>query len=536
MKGLILGFITFYVILPNNVFAQCYDNVQTVYSSTTPCNNQSWVLYFEDNFEENSLDESKWVYPYQGVIAGYDFSGWKNWYANTATTPSKPISDNVVVENGYLKLIARKENPPISGTYQNWSNGGALTTSSFDYSSGWIESKKEFGYGWYEIRCKIPKGRGLWPAFWLYDENTVSKASEIDIFEFWNESTCLGSYDPTRLSKNPHFNIHSSKINSGSSTCPGVLHNCGGSWNVDGTDFSDIFHTFAVEWDYFKIIWYIDGQPVQYRYRFNTLSLQNIDCNSLQEGSIYYLNESWPFTDRMQVRFNMALQQGYTNPAIGSGYNKAPDGTTPFPSAFEIDYFRYYKRGPCSANVTITSDPQLNLSNILYNTLLGQNITISSAVTVNNNEQLEVIPSNQLILDPGFEVENGSEFFAHIDPVYCNINTSMVGVNEHQEKIPDKYQEQENTFLGINALDNLDVLKIYPNPGTDHVIIELTSSKGLNLIEITDNQGRQLLNDTRELNEAMNLDISTFSPGTYIIKILNKETGKVYLERFTKNK
>ena len=55
-------------------------------------------------------------------------------------------------------------------------------------------------------------------------------------------------------------------------------------------------------------------------------------------------------------------------------------------------------------------------------------------------------------------------------------------------------------------------------------------------VDITDNQGRSLLSDSKELKEAMNLDVSTFSPGTYFIKIVNKQSGKVYLERFTKSK
>lgn len=546
MKVLIRGFIAFYVILPNNLFAQCFGNIiegpLTYIGYHTACDdsNMDWKLYFEENFNGSSLDESKWIIPYQGVVAGYDFIGWKNWYANTGTIPSKPISDNVVVENGSLKIIARKENPPISGTYQNWSNNGTLTTSSFDYSSGWIESKKEFSYGWYEIKCRIPKGRGFWPAFWLFDQHNGTR-SELDIFEFWNESTCVfGSYNASMLSKNPHFTLHSNKYHPGGddTQCAYDLYGCASN---GGADFSVAPHVFAVDWSPFIIVWYIDGIEVNRMYRYNTIVLAGgqsspVNCDNALIGDNYLANESWPTSDRMQVRFNLALQYGSSNrenPNIG--FNNAPDATTPFPSTFEIEYFRYYKRNDaCQNNVTLSS---FTLDQEMYNNFVAQNITVTNQV-INDEYQTDITASNSVILNPGFEAVNGSDFLAHIDPNYCIVYPGMVVNNEYQEEILDKYGDELNASLGVNTLSSdLDILKVYPNPAADHLMIELTSrNTGLNLLEITDSQGRILLNDTRELNEAMNLDVSTFSPGTYFIKILNKETGKLYLERFTKNK
>ncbi len=37
----------------------------------------------------------------------------------------------------------------------------------FDYTSGMIYSNYKFDYGMFEIKCKIPKGKGFWPAFWM---------------------------------------------------------------------------------------------------------------------------------------------------------------------------------------------------------------------------------------------------------------------------------------------------------------------------------------------------------------------------------
>jgi beta-glucanase (GH16 family) len=550
MKLLTLFFVTFLVIVSNNIFAQCFGNIVEgpltgdFYHTACDNSNTDWKLFFEDNFDGSSLDESKWVIPYQGVLGGYNFDGWKNWYANTGITPSKPISDNLVVENGSLKIIARKENPPITGTVvTSWTSGGApLTTmtTNYDYSSGWVESKKEFSYGWYEIKCTIPKGRGFWPAFWLFDQHNGTR-SELDIFEFWNESACgtNGAFKPNMLSKNPHWTLHSNKYHPGGddTQCAYDMYGCASN---GGVDYSAIPHVFAVDWSPFVIVWYIDGTEVNRMYRYNTFNLINgqstpIDCDNALIDNNYYANESWPTSDRMQVRFNLAMQYGNTNPKHQNlGFNNAPDATTPFPSTFDIEYFRYYKRnGPCPTSGTISSFP---LDQEMYSHFVGQNIIATNEV-INANYVVEMTASNTVTLNPGFEAADDSYFFAHIDPNYCVVYPGMAVNNEYQEKIPDKYQDQESTSLGVNTLSSdLDILKVYPNPSSDHVMIELTSSKGLNLIEITDNQGRHLLRDTRELNEVMNLDVSTFSPGTYFIKILNKGTGKVYLERFTKSK
>jgi beta-glucanase (GH16 family) len=518
----------FYQVVPQ-VDANCCGRDQVyVTGDPTPCNNDGWVLYFEDNFDDQTLDLSKWRYPYQGVLGGYNFVGWKNWYANTGTTPSRPVSDNVVVENGKLKIIARKEVPAITGTVvTSWTSGGApLTTmtTDYDYSSGWIESKKNFGYGLYEVRCQIPKGKGMWPAFWLFS-GQYDAAIEIDVFEFWNEN-CGGSYDASKLSENAHMNLHSNRKDASiDRTCPSELYgSCSGYPN--SAYLSEGFHTYALEWDYYKVVWYIDGSEVRRDYRFVNLNGQNLDCNSFTNPMLYA--QYWPSADNMNVRFNLGIQNG----------SNAPDAVTTFPKEFQIEYFRYYKQASCLTNNIITTNPQLNLSSELYNTRMGQNVTISGTATVNSNQQLEVIGSNSVVLDPGFEAANGSDFIAHIDQGFCN--PSALAVNtENQERIADDFSEnaiQGNSSLDVNDLSaDSDILKVYPNPTSDHLMIELTSG-GVNMIEITDSQGRSLLSDSRALNEAMKLDVSTFSPGTYFIKILNKQSGKVYLERFTKNK
>lgn len=320
-------------------FGQCFDDTRVIVTpaNLVPCNDQPWVLEFEDQFDGKSLSSKNWIFPYQGVLAGFNFErdGSKVWYANTGSTPSMPLSNNLVTENGILKMIAKKEPVPVKGEYVvDWSKTPpGKDTSSFLYSSGWIESQQLFGYGKYEARIKIPKGKGLWPAFWLFN-GTNGHRYEIDIFEFWNEYTCAGRYKKNRLSKNPHFTIHGDSINLTSSQCADDQYPCYGNWGNSKTDYSDDYHIYALEWDYYKIIWYIDGLPVHALYRFNG---KQTDCSNIIEGKEYKVNESWPFTDKMQIRFNLGVQHGNNND---------PNATDDFPKAMEIDYIRYYKKAP----------------------------------------------------------------------------------------------------------------------------------------------------------------------------------------------
>lgn len=302
------------------------------------CSHDAWVLEFEDEFDGKRLNTSVWKVPHQGILAGFDFEsgGSKQWYANTGNTPTLPLDRNILVEDGVLKLIAQREENPIEGIYvTDWSSTPPnQDTSVFEYSSAWLESEKLYGYGYYEARCKLPKGKGMWPAFWLFNgEDGLNY--EIDIFEFWNESSCMGSYDSRRLSKNPHLNIHSNNVMFPHDiTCPTDFYKPCQSWPETG--FDDAFHTFGLEWDFYQMIWYIDGEKVRTAYRFVDKKGNPITCGTKIKKPEELLEAYfWPYTEKMDVRFNLGVQ-----------YNKRnePEKSDIFPQTFEIDYFRFYKQ------------------------------------------------------------------------------------------------------------------------------------------------------------------------------------------------
>lgn len=302
------------------------------------CKFEAWELAFEDNFDDKELNQKNWKLPYQGILAGFDFAngGSKQWYANTNDKPNLPISKNIQVSNGTLQLIAVKEEKPIIGTYiTDWStNPPKRDTSSFDYSSAWIESQNHYGYGWYESRCKIPEGKGMWPAFWLFSGQD-GFSYEIDIFEIWNEVGCFGNYDADRLSKNPHWNIHANhKRFPNDITCPTDQYKACKSWPEKS--LADDFHIYALEWDAYKMRWYIDGIMVRDVHRYVTESGEPLDCNNISEHRGKILEAYfWPNCETMDVRFNLGVQYNGT-------YQTDKNDTES--KVFEIDYFRFYKQ------------------------------------------------------------------------------------------------------------------------------------------------------------------------------------------------
>jgi beta-glucanase (GH16 family) len=121
-----------------------------------------WVVVFEDDFSGTSLDRSKWYTRY--IYNNGKLDHLKDERQRYRDNGNHQLAD------GILNLVAQR--PDAKGLYP----------------SGMIRSRQTFRYGYFEARIKLPKGRGLWPAFWLnsdYDERgKLSWPPEIDIMEF----------------------------------------------------------------------------------------------------------------------------------------------------------------------------------------------------------------------------------------------------------------------------------------------------------------------------------------------------------------
>jgi beta-glucanase (GH16 family) len=230
---------------------------------------KGWRLTFSDDFNGRSLDRKKWNTCYWWASSGCKLNG------NLETQWYQP--DDVIIQNGKLRLR----------TQQRKVNG-------YRYTSGMISShdKYSFQYGYVEIRAKMPKGKGLWTAFWLIPQQRNVWPPEIDVMEY------LG-HDPKGVYLTLHYkNGDRNRIS-------------GKYWY--GPDFSVGYHTFAVQWEPKRIIWYVDGVERK----------------------------------RYEVAANIPAQPLYlvANLAVGPAWkNTPPDHTTLFPSYYDIDYTKVWQR------------------------------------------------------------------------------------------------------------------------------------------------------------------------------------------------
>ena len=297
------------------------------------CSRGDWILTFEEDFSDSILDLEKWQPVHEGMLGGEAHCSYQTL-------------DNLVIENGIAKLFANDE--PILRRAINYKDSFEILSDGiqnlrwFNYSSTTIRTHKAFRYGYFEASCKIPKGMGFWPAMWMYgadaengfDSTTIS--NEIDVFEFWRND-----------SKNINMNVHI-----GENSC---------LEDRKGVDYSKDFHVYTMIWEPYKIEWYVDGELIRRYSRFYQMG-KEVGCqlNAWQcyEEALFPLNP-------MLIYFDLYIDK------IG-GY--LPDETTPFPSALEVDWVRYYERTDLQdfsqekeTNVNVYPNPSSGLFNIEIN-------------------------------------------------------------------------------------------------------------------------------------------------------------------------
>ncbi|RYY36104.1 MAG: glycoside hydrolase family 16 protein [Sphingobacteriaceae bacterium] len=233
--------------------------------------------FWADEFDYTGLpNTSKWTYDTGG-------SGWGN---NELQNYTNRV-DNASVADGKLSIVAKIENL-----------GGMKYTSARVVSRG----KGDFLYGRFEIKAKLPSGKGSWPAIWMLPTDRAygdwPKSGEIDIMEH------VG-YDPNVVHFSTHTEAYYFKINTQKTAKKNIP-----------TATSE-YHLYRVDWTPYAIRGYMDGVKM-----FEFVN-QNKDYTT------------WPFDKKFHLLLNVAVGGDW-------GGAQGIDDTT-FPNTMEIDYVRVYK-------------------------------------------------------------------------------------------------------------------------------------------------------------------------------------------------
>ena len=259
-------------------------------SKTEKLSYKGYTKVWEDNFDGNSLNMNDWN------VETHE-PGWVN-----AELQEYTESGNFKVSNGKLTIIP-KRTKNADGTYS--------------YTSGRIntQNKHDFKYGIMEAKMKFPKGQGYLPAFWMMptNENLYGqwpKCGEIDIAEVMGQDT-----------KKIYGTIHYGEPHAQSQ----------GTEVLKKGDFSDEWHTCAVEWEPGSIKWYLDGVLYHEENQWFT--------KTPGQGEASY---PAPFDQNFYIIFNLA---------IGGSWVGNPDKTTDYNSNFQVDYVKVYQKKNYNDNV-----------------------------------------------------------------------------------------------------------------------------------------------------------------------------------------
>jgi beta-glucanase (GH16 family) len=269
MKRLLIVFLFLSLIIPG--FSQ-----DSVFDS----------LVWSDEFNtDGPVDTVKWFLQTRLPDGGSWYNREMQHYTNR--------TDNSRVEDGVLKIVAKKE----TFTDQGYTK---------EYTSARLNSKFAFQYGRVEIRAKMPAGAGTWPAIWMLNTNVMEKGGywyekgmgttrwpacgEIDIVEHWGHRQNYiqsGTHTPSSYGRT---------VNHGGQTIPTA---------------STEFHVYSMDWTQEELIFSVDG-VVHYTYHPEE---RNAD--------------TWPFDAKLYLLLNLAIQS-----SIEEGFTS---------SNLEVDYIRIYQ-------------------------------------------------------------------------------------------------------------------------------------------------------------------------------------------------
>ncbi|MGW1077975.1 family 16 glycosylhydrolase, partial [Streptomyces sp. NPDC002537] len=259
--------------------------------STTPANaadkpqaRQTASAVFDDEFDGPAgaaPDGSKW----NTETGGH---GWGNRELEYYTSGN----NNAALDGqGHLVITAKRENP---GNYQCWYGYCEYTSARLNTAGRYTAQ-----YGHAEARMKIPRGQGMWPAFWMLGNDIGSNpwpnSGELDVME-------NVGFEPGTV----HGSLHGPGYSGGNSitgtyTLPG------------GKALADDFHTFAVDWAPDSVTWSVDGTVYQRR------TPQDLG------------GKPWVFNKPFFLILNLA---------VGGDWPGSPNDATQFPAQLVVDHVR----------------------------------------------------------------------------------------------------------------------------------------------------------------------------------------------------
>ncbi len=358
-----------------------------------------YKLVWEEQFEGDSLNMDDWNYEYHEP-------GWVN--AELQEYVDSP--ENIYVKDGNLIIQAIKTVDEEGNAY---------------YTSGRIntQNKHDYTYGRFEVKAKVPSGKGFLPAFWMMptDENFYGqwpKCGEIDIME-------VMGHDLTKSYGTLHFGEPHTQRQ--------------GEYQLPTGDFHNDYHVFACEWDPGEFRFYVD----------DTLFYKTSDWFTKKEG---YGEVAYPAP--YDQPFYMIL-----NLAVGGSWVGYPDADDVFAdnARLIVDYVRVYEKD--SYNLDVEKPEKvvvLREPDTTGNVVINGDFSVTESLKDKENWELLFAGSGK----GDAYVEAGELHVESTDTGEYDYSVQIVQANQPLEKgfayklSFDAYADAERTIItGVTAPD-----------------------------------------------------------------------------------
>lgn len=255
-----------------------------------------YVLEWADEFDNDGApDSDKWSFE-EGFVRNEEIQ----WYQR----------ENAYCKDGCLVVEAKVEKKP-NPNYVEGSSNWRTSRKNIEYTSASLttEGKKEFLYGAFEFRARIPVEKAAWPAIWTTGTSMPWPYNgEMDMMEFYRRE------EGATLFANFFWVGSSEKVILDNTSHTLLTH-----FTAKDAHWADEFHVWRVEWDKQTITISVDGEVL------NTGKMKDMINGGDYKGKN-------PFMHPHRLRINLALR------------NKDYDKVNPLllPYRMEIDYIRYY--------------------------------------------------------------------------------------------------------------------------------------------------------------------------------------------------
>ena len=234
-----------------------------------------WRLVWSDEFDGakgSAPDSTKWTYDL----------GANRWGNHELESYTDSRENSFLDGEGHLVIRAIKA--------QNGYTSARLKT----------HGKYAVKYGRVAARLKLPKGQGIWPAFWMLGDDVKAvdwpKCGEIDVMEY------IGKTPET-----VYFTVHGPGYSGG-----------GGLSKPASLPEPEAFHAYAIEWEPESMTFTLDDRPIR------TLTPKDLPAGT-----------KWAYDHPFFLLLNLA---------VGGDWPGNPDATTVFPQDYVIDWVRVWQR------------------------------------------------------------------------------------------------------------------------------------------------------------------------------------------------